>query len=238
MAMFGNSFRPRTMLAEGDLPEGSPAATGTTGVMPGDQPLPSMKRRGLFGRPGAADAMIDLGMSILAANGNPIGAGVVGFRKLQQDREDQQFQNLYRAALAKKALEPDARFEAVPGPDGKPYAQRNTVTGEMKPLPGREPTSWQERVIARLMDPATPQPEKDILRPMLTGFQYTEPGMAAAAQLAGQVTAAREAANPDRPTGQLTEMQKAELRAQANRAIQAGGNRAAIMQRLREMGVN
>lgn len=72
------------------------------------------------------------------------------------------------------------------------------------------------------------------------GYQYS-PEMqqqTIATQTAiAEARAAATAANRA-PTGALTEMQKAELRAQANRAIQAGGDRAAIEARLRQMGVN
>lgn len=235
MAMFGNAYRPRMMMA--DVEPGSPAPAGTMAPQPTAE---APKKPGMFGRMregwnnGGWASLGQLGASILAANGNPIGEGVLGFMQLQRQREEDEVSNLYRAALAKKALEPDATWE--PYEQGGQTYQRNSVTGEVKAMPRPEDgrTALQQNWDFYRSLPKDQQGE--FMR-MLPGFQYTPQGVQAAATIAGATAAAREPYQNGGGGAGMTPALAARLRAQAAAAIAAGADPAQVRARLAEQGL-
>lgn len=192
MAMFGSGFRPSMAVSPMDLPPGSPAPAGT---MQAASAPAAPKRRGLFGRIGNAlfsnpDVLVNLGANIMAASGAPLGQAILGTQQQAREDEELEVQNLYRAALAKKALEPDAQWEPFEQ-NGVRY-QRNTATGEVKAFPGNETApagvrEWEYR--NSLPEHLRPQFD-EFRRPVPYGF--TPAGIAAQAEIAGRTAAARE----------------------------------------------
>lgn len=195
MAMFGNAFRPRGFV--GEIEPGSAPAVDPMGIMPGDQPFPPQMqpRGGMFGRIGKrmggfADRLSNpgklgqLGAYLMAASGNPLGEAILGVQQQRREDEEAEVQNYYRAAMAKKALEPDAKWETVNGPDGKPMGQRNTVTGEMKAYPGRdtEPSGAREFEYFQGLTPEQQQQYLRLRQPV--PFQYTPQGIDAVVEQA------------------------------------------------------
>lgn len=246
MAMFGNAFRPRGFV--GEIEPGSAPAVDAMGIMPGDQPFPPQMRPGggMFGRIGKrvggfADRLSNpgklgqLGAYLMAASGNPLGEAMIGMQ--QQRREDEELDILreYRRAQAANLTEPD--YQNVPGVGLVKIERGKAPSVAVAAQP--EKTGLIREMEAAGIDPKSEEGRMIIAR-AAKGYNYSgeaQEQRIATERAIAEARAAATAANRA-PTGALTEMQKAELRAQANRAIQAGGDRAAIEARLRQMGVN
>lgn len=242
MAMFGNSFRPRGFV--GEIEPGSAPAVDPMGIMPGDQPMPPTMQPsgGMFGKmrkgwnSGGWQALGHIGAQLLAANGNPIGQAVLGYQDFQRQREEDEYQNLYRAALARKALEGDETYTDVTDPQtGRVIGQRGSRSNKFNPItPSDGRTALQQNW--DWFNGLTPEQQKQA-RLMMPGAAYD-------LSVQQPIIAARTAAQIDAkaaPTFSATgggRVNHTTALKDAAAAIAKGADRAAVVARLESMGID
>lgn len=237
-ALFGNSQAP------------APDTTGGLGALLGQQAQPQSGTglggiigRALGGITNPTNPISQFGHALTIASGGNLGNALAYMDQQQRQGQDDQLDRVYRLAQIQKALQPEKPdFQTV----GDQYGTVDS-SGKFNPQGTVERAPTGTAALYDLWNKETDPAKKAMLGRILPGAAYDPETIAAkqadalaliAARTQGQIQAKQTpSASSGARGGGVTANKRADIIAQAQRAIQAGADPAKVHARVAQLGV-